>query len=226
MTGSCEHAFPAHDLFLDLDGTLVDSSAGILDTLAYVMKAQGVTPRRAITRAQIGPPLRGLVEYALGDMPDRAMLAGLESAFREVYDREGYLQTKEYAGATQALSALHGSGVVLHIVTNKRLAPTELIVKMLGWKSFFTSIRTLDSCARAATKADVLRELLASCPVSVPSGQPVRWFVGDTADDCLAAQANAIDFAWASWGYGLSDTLPVAATHILGSPNDLLRFMR
>jgi len=226
MTSPEERRFAAHDLFLDLDGTLVDSSAGILDTLARVMKAQDVTPRRAVTRAQIGPPLRGLVQHALGEAPDSALLASLESAFREVYDREGYLQTQEYFGATDALAALHGSGVALHIVTNKRLAPTELILKMLGWTTFFSSIRTLDSTAGAATKADVLRELLTSVPSRVPPELSVRWFVGDTADDCSAAQANEIEFAWASWGYGLKDTLPVAAVHTLGSPKDLLRFMR
>ena len=207
-------------LLLDFDGTLVDSSAGILESMRRAVAATGRTVRVELTSAMIGPPLRVLAATAIGSS-DPELLGAVEGAFKRDYDERGYLSTHPYTGVEHALGALGAGGVRLHIVTNKRLVPTRQILAALGWTDLFSSVNTLDSCAAAKTKTDVVRTLLVE--LGAPGANVA--LVGDSADDAAAAHGNGLAFGWASWGYGRDPVLASQGTH-LADAADLLRHYR
>ena len=191
-------------VFCDFDGTLVDSSDGILQSLQTCIDRAGLSVLIEPSRALIGPPLRSMIASVIG--PNPADISSVESAFRAEYDDHGYLLTTPFPGIEMALRDLRTQGVSLHIVTNKRLIPVRQILETLRWTGYFSSISTLDSTARAASKGDVVARLLAKLDVPIDS----VILVGDSLDDRLAAEANGIAFAWASWGYGQDPSLRAA----------------
>ncbi len=91
-----------------------------------------------------------MIQAAIGSS-DVDLLTEIEMAYRREYDERGYLATREYPGISEALVELRTNAVRLHIATNKRLVPTLLILEMLGWSDFFSTVSTLDASPVATT---------------------------------------------------------------------------
>jgi phosphoglycolate phosphatase len=200
----------------DFDGTLVDSADGILRSLRKCIEHAGLPVLVEPSRALIGPPLRSMIASVIG--PSQAAITTIEAAFRSEYDQNGYLLTTPFPGISQALHDLGARGVGLHIVTNKRLIPVRRILDTLGWSEHFSSVSTLDSTLEASSKSDVVARLLPKLDVPLQS----VIIVGDSLDDRLAAEANGIEFAWASWGYGHDPSLRASGCPLTGA-GDLVR---
>lgn len=184
-------------LIFDLDGTLIDSSPSILAGFRAAFAACGREPVRPLAPDVIGPPLRETLALLAGSEDD-ALLQRLSAAFKAHYDTEGYRLTTVFAGVATMLAALAAAGHPLFIATNKRLHPTRLILAHLGWEKFFTAAYALDSFAPPApNKAALLGRILAERHFPASTGL----YIGDREEDAAAAAANALPFAWATWGY-------------------------
>jgi phosphoglycolate phosphatase len=202
-------------LLCDLDGTLIDSAESIVESLRRCLATAGIEPRIPLENSLIGPPLRSLIGAVIAPA-DASATTAIEEAFRREYDSQGYRAAKPYPGVSRALRELGGNGVALHLVTNKRFAPTRSIITNLGWSDLFTTVDTLDLCPGAASKTELVMQLLRRMDV-VPSAAAL---VGDSSDDARAAHANGLKFAWASWGYGSENILRVGDVK-LGRIEDL-----
>jgi len=214
------------DLVFDLDGTLIDSAPSILASMQAAFDAAGIVPSAPLTPALIGPPLRptlrALLPAQAGEQEGEEVLSALVEGFKRHYDREGYPKTVVYPGVQAMLQALSRLPLRLHIATNKRIAPTRLIVAHLGWEPWFAQLDALDAQPPALPhKTAMLQRLCAGLP---PTGK-APLYVGDRQEDAEAAQASGMDFAWASWGYG-GATPPVPAAQVLHTPEQLLQRVR
>jgi phosphoglycolate phosphatase len=194
------HDMPA-DILFDLDGTLIDSSPGILASFARVLAAHGLAPAVPLEASLIGPPLAVTLRQVsgLGDTGDEALLARLVEAFKADYDTAGHLTTTVFPGVAAGLARLAGEGARLFIVTNKRMVPTKKILEALGLARHFAGIHTRDETEPPApSKSAVTRRVLARHAID-----PARaCFVGDSDEDAAAARENGLAFIHAHYGYG------------------------
>jgi len=184
-------------IIFDLDGTLLDSSQGILSSLAVAFAVAGVQPTQVLEKSLVGPPLKEIVASLTYGLDD-STIAEIISSFKSHYDALGYKQTKPYSGIYKALNFLHLKGFDLHIATNKRAGPTHLLLDYLGLSGMFKSVYTPDSFTNSfRNKTELLAAQLngesLSCALSL--------YVGDRHEDWYSAQANQIRFAWAQWAY-------------------------
>lgn len=185
-------------LVFDLDGTLIDSAPSILGCFRRALDEAGMAPRVPLDDRLIGPPLAQTLRTLTG-VEDEGAIASLADAFKRHYDTTGYRETLPYAGVAEALAELKAAGHRLALATNKRILPTRAILGHLGWDGLFASVWALDSVEpRLADKTAMLGALLADA--GVPPGQAA--YVGDKAEDGLAADANGMAFVAACWGYG------------------------
>ena len=193
-----------HILF-DLDGTLIDSADAILEGFRRVVHDLGLTPLRPIDRRLIGPPLRQTLSSLTG-IDDPEQLAHMAQRFSDWYDAEGYRGTTVYPGIAELLATLHAHGARLHVVTNKRLRPTRLILDWLGWRSYFERIDTQDMRADAplTSKSAVLGRLLDE--LAIHHSEAI--YVGDRLDDVQAAADHGLPCVTVGWGYGAADAIP------------------
>jgi phosphoglycolate phosphatase len=186
------------DILFDLDGTLIDSSPGILASFARVLAADGLAPVVPLEASLIGPPLATTLQQVSG-IDDEARLGHLVEAFKADYDSEGYHATTVFPGVAEGLAQLAGAGMRLFIVTNKRMVPTRKILQSLGLARHFIGIHTRDETEpMAPSKAAVTRRIVAQHGID-----PVRaCFVGDSDEDAAAARENGLRFIHATYGYG------------------------
>ena len=196
-------------LVFDLDGTLIDSAAGILESCRAAFQAVGIAPCMAPSAYLIGPPLKDILTQMLGHQ-DPNVLAALSNAFKMNYDAVGYRSSRAYEGIEDLLNALAERNVPLYIATNKRALPTRLILQTLHWTDRFQGIYSLDSFApELPNKGALLQQLLQKEHL----GAMDTVYVGDRDEDAVAAQQANLPFARATWGYGGPiETLPASRT--------------
>lgn len=185
-------------VLFDLDGTLIDSAPSILESYRLAFDTCKVAPRVALDEHLIGPPLRQTLALIAGS-DEAATLDRLAAAFRQAYDSAGYKATQPYALLQPTLKKLHDAGHRLFIVTNKRIAPTRLILEYLGVATYFEGVHAADAYQPPlADKAAVIGAVLAEHGLSAHA----CLYVGDTAEDGHAAAAHGIAFVGVTYGYG------------------------
>lgn len=185
-------------VIFDFDGTLVDSAPAILDCFRNVLSERGIAPRLPVDSRLIGPPLMETMGRLSG-IVDPDELRQLVNDFKRHYDSEGVYSTVVYVGIHEMLDELCRRGYRLHIATNKRQLPTDLILTHLKLSHIFDSVYAIDSATPPyMSKAAMMRSQLEE--LAVPSSQSC--YIGDKKEDGIAADANHVLFYAAGWGYG------------------------
>ena len=94
-------------ILFDVDGTLIDSAPGIINTLKEVFDKMGVDTTHVNLRRYLGPPLR----KSFGEhFTDPALIEKATNLYRDSYAVKGSHECAAYPGAAQIiliLSAAH-----------------------------------------------------------------------------------------------------------------------
>lgn len=184
-------------LLFDLDGTLIDSSTGILRSLEDALAYEGLIPILPLEASLIGPPLHSILQKISG-VVDPQVLDRLASSFKAYYDGARCLEVIPFPGIETMLAKLTNIGIHLYIVTNKRTFPTQRILDYLGWNSFFNLVYSIDTFdSPLPNKESLIARLLIDANLDATQCA----YVGDREEDRLAACANNLEFYWAAWGF-------------------------
>ncbi len=183
------------NLIFDLDGTLVDSHPGILESLNSALGDSGYS-KGPLAHVPVGPPLRKLIESTT-NCCESAVIDSIVSKFKDHYDCSGFISTLIFDGVYDFLSSLYDCHFNLFIATNKRLLPTLKILDHLSISKFFKDVYAVDSFGfNYSSKALMLKDLIRNYSLE----SPIVYF-GDRYDDYLAASENLITFCYPLWGY-------------------------
>ena len=191
-------------LFLDFDGTLVDSSPGIYSSFQIACGELGLScPPMSDFRSRIGPPVQELAKLFFPTL-NKNELDQFRTTFRHEYDSKSFQLTNWYKDVIPTLHALsEADGVPLSIVTNKPTAPTLKLLTSAKVTGYFKCVIGIDfrkhqgQGAIYASKTDALSDALAltDCPASA------CLYVGDTPHDRDSASNCDIAFAAALYGF-------------------------
>lgn len=187
-------------ILFDVDGTLIDSAPGILDTLETVFRDMGVDVTNVNLRRYLGPPLRkSFAEH----FSDPARIEEATERYRVRYHEKGSHEGSLYPGVPEMLRRLKEAGFILCTATSK---PTEVVTPILeeqGIAGYFDFIGGASMDESRDTKTDVVRYVL-----SQPALQGKRvLMVGDRNDDMRGAADCGLDAAGALYGYGSREEL-------------------
>lgn len=192
---------PHYDAILfDVDGTLIDSAPGILNTLEMVFRDMGVDLTNVNLRRYIGPPLRkSFAEH----FSDPAKIEEATERYRMIYHEKGSHEGGVYPGVPEMLRCLKDAGFTLCTATCK---PTEVVTPILeeqGIAGYFAFIGGASMDESRDTKTDVICHVL-----SQPALQGKRvLMVGDRSDDLQGAANCGLDAAGVLYGYGSREEL-------------------
>ncbi|GAA2909087.1 HAD hydrolase-like protein [Enterococcus pseudoavium] len=182
------------NVLFDLDGTLTDSSEGILNSICYMMEKLGLEiPDEATLHSFIGPPLSESLHQLYGMSFTEAQQA--VNVYREYYGNHGITQLTLYPGITEMLTDL-SQEYHLAIATSKPEAFAKQIIETAGLTNFFSGIFGADLAGERSTKTEVLRYALAQLE-QVPGVM-----IGDRKFDILGAKANRLKSIGVLYGFG------------------------
>ena len=109
---------PVDIVLIDLDGTISDSSPGMLTGFRKVFDHFDMEqPSDESIRRHFGPPLAETWREVYG-MTDEQIVVGLE-VYREYYHDVGMFENNLYDGVPELIKNLHAEGVTLSTATSK-----------------------------------------------------------------------------------------------------------
>ncbi|WP_347059646.1 HAD hydrolase-like protein [Blastococcus sp. HT6-30] len=217
---------PVTAALFDLDGTLLDSRAAVIDAYRLAARAypNGLENLAAIPEGRL---------LAMRVIECCALIAGpaLAEDCAVRYDENYRLRTRKkvqvYPGVVEALAALRTEGIRLGVVTNKGLARTP------------GDIAPLDGHGNGAELFDVV-VTAADTVERKPSPRPIQWalektgwapgwavYVGDGPHDAQSAFGAGLSFVGAGWGYyGLADLKAAGADVVCQDVGELVDAVR
>lgn len=182
----------------DLDGTLTDSSEGIINAIIYALRKKGYdVPERTELVPFIGPPLAESFERYL-DLPGGEGQKMVE-VYREYFSTRGLFENRVYAGVPAMLSALENAGVKICLATSKPEKFARQILEHFDLDGYFDHVvgATLDGTL--GRKSDIIRKVLEDMDVT-DCTQAVM--VGDREYDIKGAHDSHLDSIGVLYGFG------------------------
>lgn len=191
--------------FFDLDGTLTDSQAGIVQCYRAALEALGVsgTGDEAL-RGQVGAPLPEVLTAFRPGLGAEEIARGI-AAYRTAYEREGIFRNVLYPGVRALLEGVRGMGRPAWIVTTKPQRYAERVVDILDIRDLLAGVIGPELNDFGTKGVLVARALAAS---GVPAEAAVM--LGDRHYDVTGARDNGVAPVGALWGYGAREELTAA----------------
>lgn len=205
-------------ILFDLDGTLTDSSPGILNAVVYALqKMNRPVPNREDLFVFIGPPLSDTFTKCCGMTRDVAEEA--IANYREYFGTRGLFENAVYEGAEALLARLQAAGKTLILATSKPEEFTLRILDHFGLSPYFSYVAGATMDDTRSKKSDVIAYALKSCP---PADLSRTVMVGDRHHDIDGARGNGLDSIGVLYGYGDREELEAAgATYIAATIAEL-----
>lgn len=168
------------NLIFDLDGTLIDSSHGVVEAVNYSLRQMGQPEQKPeVIKTFIGYPLEEMYPH-FTDAPPKELYAH----FRVKAAETVVASTEILPGVAQTLRRLDDRGFRMAIATTKIRANVNGILEKLGWQKLFRATTAGDEVNRVKPDPSILRLTLKRLKAK-PSETIV---VGDTINDILAAR--------------------------------------
>lgn len=207
----------ARVVLFDLDGTLSDSAASILGSLARAFADNGLPPLAPdVAHTLLGPPFYETLPPLVGD----DLVWPVIEAYRGHYET-AMLESRAFAGVADLVAALHADGRRLAVATSKPEVHAREIVANLGLLDFFETIGGDELDGSLRTKALVVGKVLARLDSPDPAGVVL---VGDREHDVFGARAHGVDCIGVGWGYARPGELAAAgAVAVCATPAEVAR---
>ena len=211
-------------VLFDLDGTLIDSAPDLAGAGNDMRVARGlpVLPLSHF-RPMVGSGARGMVERALGVLPQDLAYAECRNEFLTRYEARMTRETRVFQGLLPVLAAFARQTMPWGIVTNKASRYSIPLVR---------SLRSLDAAATLVcgdttphSKPHPAPLLEAARRLGVDPSRCI--YVGDDLRDVQAGRAACMATVAVRWGY-LGAGAPIeswGASRIVASPGELLNLL-
>ena len=181
--------------FFDFDGTLADTTAGIVATFKATLKELGLPEVEddAVIRT-IGLPLTGNFRVACGlegEENERAC-----ATYRRLFPEVGTGKIVLYDGVMDTLRILKDRGYILAVASSRHLKSLVSLSEMLGIKDFFSEIYGVDCAPRPKPAPDTVLGLLDVLGLAAED----TIVVGDTVFDLQMGHAAGCRVCGVTYG--------------------------
>ena len=181
----------------DVDGTLLDTTEGVLSAVAYTIKQSGLKPLSASEMMSfIGPPIQDSMQriYGIEGEP----LQALATIFRNRYKDYDLLKAAPYEGIYEVMTALKLAQVEIAVATYKRQDYAAQILSHFGFDKYSKLLYGADH-ENKLKKKDIIELAIAASGVQ---DRKRMVMIGDSAHDAIGAKIAGVDFLAVTYGFG------------------------
>lgn len=206
----------------DVDGTLLDTTEGVLASVRYTIDKMGFAP---LSEEQlltfIGPPIQD--SFAQAYHLEGEILQTIATCFRNRYKDFELFKAVPYDGIYELLDSLSEKGIKLAVATYKRQDYAEAILKHFGFDRYTDILYGADH-ENKLKKVDIIKKCMDDLGVH-DYGRAVM--VGDSSHDATGARKIGMDFIGVTYGFDFKSSSDVFAFDAVGaaaSPKDILQY--
>ena len=190
-------------IFWDMDGTIIDSYPGVVESVLYALDYFGMTETDPeIMRTFIGPPLR--VTFGQTYHMEEAQIEEAVAKYRENYNGGGMYKCSLFPGVVEAMDAFRRAGYKQIIASSKPEYMCRLILERFELIEKMDDVVGASLDGRIDTKLQVLEEAFRR--LGSPDKSQVV-LIGDTKYDAIGAGEIGIDCIGITYGFGTREEL-------------------
>lgn len=209
-----------HCIF-DFDGTLADTSEGIVQCVKETLHRMGLPDRTADSiKHAIGLPLQESLKQG-GAIPEDRIDEAVE-IYRSIFFDVASQYILLFTGVPETLQRLRSEGISLSIATSRGINSLDKILDNYGLKDAFTVKATSNGNWKPKPAPDMVLYIL-ECLKASPDETLV---IGDTTYDIAMGAGAGCKTCGVSWGNHSPELLAsVNPDHIIGNMEDLLKIV-
>lgn len=207
-------------VIFDLDGTLMDTSSGILLAVRDAIKEHGMPElTEEQIRTFIGPPIQWSFEAQYGISKEQAQ--SMADSFRVLYSTKHLFEAVPYTGIYNLLNAINARGLKSAIATYKR---EDYALRLLKHYHFddYTDIMYGGDNDGTLKKRDIIQKCIDTAGIT-DLNEVVM--VGDTLHDANGAKELGVDFIGVSFGFGFHGEDANGISNMAHTPEEVLNFI-
>ncbi|MCR5545969.1 MAG: HAD hydrolase-like protein [Lachnospiraceae bacterium] len=209
-------------ILFDFDGTLFDTSPGILNCMEDVIDYYEITDFSLENlHLCIGPPLSWSFENLFHIPKDKIEEA--INVYRKQYTQGEMYNVIPFKGMEECLGALKKDGYQISVCSSKPLVACEKILDKFGWRKYFDDICGAIPSECIETKEEVI-DLFFKRHKDLTAKDVL--LVGDTKYDALGAKEFNIDFLAVDYGFGsVEEMKEVGMLDVVSSPMEAYNYI-
>lgn len=181
----------------DLDGTILNTLADLADSTNYALQKNGL-PGRSVEQVRlfVGNGIRKLIERAVPEGSDEALIQRVHEDFTEHYKVHCADKTRPYEGIMELLRALRAAGLKTAVVSNKADYGVQALCEdyFPGLFDFAVGERT---GIRRKPNPDSVLEVLKKLSAT----QAEAIYIGDSDVDIETAKNAGLACISVTWGF-------------------------
>lgn len=214
---------PKRDVALfDLDGTVLDTYAPILESMRYATKTvfgEALPDSKLVS--MVGQPLVTQMQAFAAERGCGSEVADeLTRVYREYNERDLDEKSFPFPGIPEAIASLKNAGFTVGVVTSKRAVLATKSLKAHGLFDAFACVNGAEDSTAHKPDPDPL--LTAAKKLGVSPDRCV--YVGDSPYDLQAAHAANMSCVGVTWGkfFGRDILLEQMPSVLIASPEELV----
>lgn len=206
----------------DVDGTLLDTTEGVLASVKYTINEMGFAPlsyRQLLTF--IGPPIQD--SFAKAYNLEGEILQTVATCFRNRYKDHDLFKAVPYDGIYDLFDELSDKGINIAIATYKRQDYAEAILKHFEFDRYTNILYGADH-ENKLKKVDIIRMCIDELGVHDCNAAVM---IGDSRHDAIGAKQSGIDFIGVTYGFDFksrSEAFEFGAAGAADTPKDILQY--
>lgn len=201
------------NVIFDLDGTLLDTREGVIESAKYAAKEMGYKELPYETMLTfVGPPIQNSFIKHYGCDEETAQKAA--NIFRNYYKTSALLLAEPYEGIYDLCKALKENGVKMSVATYKREDYALTLLRHFGFDKYCNPMHGADN-NNVLKKEDIVR----MCQEEMGATGNNSVLIGDTDNDAKGAIKAGSQFIAVTYGFGFKSEADVAAYPYIGIAN-------
>jgi phosphoglycolate phosphatase len=205
------------NLFFDLDGTIIESSQGILNGFRRTFDKLGHPQLpEATLNTFIGPPLDETFRHlSKGDINWAKKATAI---YRDYYGKIGVLEATPYEGILEMLKALQQLDYNLYIATSKKEDVAKKMLETFKLTPYFNGV--FGNTPETSSKTLVLKKSL----IATGARPETSVMIGDRKYDIIGGiENNVAKTIGVLWGFGdIAELKNAGSDAIITQPHELL----
>ena len=201
------------NVIFDLDGTLLDTREGVIESAKYAAKQMGYPELPHETMLSfVGPPIQNSFMIHYGCDQETAQKAA--NIFRDYYKNTALLLAEPYEGIFDLCDLLKKNGVRMSVATYKREDYALTLLRHFNFHKYCDPMHGADN-NNVLKKEDIIR----MCQEEMGATKENSVLIGDTDNDAKGAVKADTPFIAVTYGFGFKTKEDVAGYPYMGVAN-------
>ena len=212
-----------HFVLFDLDGTITDSSEGIIHSIQFALNKMGLNEDdKEKLKSYVGPSLKQT--FLSNYLPNGNQYKTAIKHYRTYYSKKGIYENNLYPGIVEVLEHIKNQGGKIALSTAKPTYFAKVILEYFNISSYFDVVVGSHLRGSRTDKKDIIFETLDQLGLPDPNK---CFMIGDREYDIIGGKHHKLKTIGVSYGYAPKGELEsVNPDYIIGHPLEIINALK